>query len=187
MLFRSKRMEAKAGITYYDTLVIYGNVELHANFEIEKYPIEYHLNGGVNPVTNPSTYTVESGLITLTTPEKADDVFLGWTGSNGEEPQPNVIIPTGSTGGLEFYANYLNSGREDEVQKYEGEDKIWAVNDELYIRTSKAGSLVKIYTTEGVLQKIQTIVTAGESKIKLTKGIYVITLNNNAGQIIKIK
>ena len=184
---RGKKIEAKAGITHYDTLIIYGNVELHANFEIEKYPIEYFLNGGVNPATNPATYTVESGMITLNTPEKAEDVFLGWTGSNGEEPQPNVVIPTGSMGKLEFYANYLNSGREDDLQKHEREDNIWAVNDELHIRTSKAGSIVRVYTAEGVLQKLHTIVTTGESKIKLSKGIYVVTLNNNAGLKVRIE
>ena len=185
---RGKTIEAKSGITHYDTLTIYGNVELRANFELEKYPIEYYLNGGTNTATNPATYNIESGNITLDAPEKAGDVFVGWTGSNGEKPQRAVTISKGSIGELEYYANFLNSGREDDIQKQDvEEDKIWATKDELYIRTSKAGSIVRIYSTEGVLQKLHTIVTAGESKVKLSKGIYVVTLNNNAGQIVRIE
>ena len=90
-------------------------------------------------------------------------------------------------GKLEFYANYLNSGRERDVEDRNQEDKIWAANDELHIITSKAGSIVRIYSTEGVLLKIHTLVTSGESKIKLSKGIYVVTLNNNAGQMVRIE
>ena len=185
---RGNTIKAKSGITHYDTLTIYGNVELRANFEPEKYTIEYYLNGGINSETNPSTYSIESGAITLDTPEKANDVFIGWTGSNGEEPQRTVKIPNRSVGELEYFANFLNSGRENDIQKQNAEeDKIWAAKDELYIRTSKTGSIVRIYSTEGVLLKLHTIITAGESKIKLPKGIYAVTLNNNAGKIVRIE
>ena len=185
---RGITIEAQAGIMLYDTLTVYGDVELRANFEPEKYPIEYHLNGGTNTATNPTTYTIESGMINLESPEKTGDVFVGWTGSNGEEPQQAVTIPKGSTGELQYYANFLNSGRENDIQKQDiDEDKIWAVKDELYIRTSKTGSIVRIYSTEGVLQKLHTIITAGESKMKLSKGIYAVTLNNNPGQIVRIE
>ena len=185
---RGKAIEAKTNIMHYDTLTVYGNVELHANFEIEKYPIKYYLNGGTNIVTNPATYTIKSRAITLNAPEKTGDVFIGWTGGNGEEPQKAVTIPNGSVGELEYYANYLNSGRDNDIQKHDTvEDKIWAINNELYIRTSKAGSIVWIYSTEGVLQKLHTIITAGESKIKLPKGIYAVSLNSNAGKIVRIE
>ena len=97
-------------------------------------------------------------------------------------------IPDGSVGELEYYANYLNSGRENDIEKLDAEeDKIWSAKDELYIRTSKAGSIVRIYSTEGVLQKLHTITTAGESKIKLQKGIYAVSLNNNIGKIVRIE
>ena len=185
---RGKNIEAKTGIMNYDTLIIYGNVELHANFEIERYPVRYRLNGGNNAKNNPETYSIESGMITLDAPVKDNDVFIGWTGSNGEEPQHDVIISQGTTGELEYYANFLNSGRENEAKKDDlTEDKIWAAKDELFVRTSKAGSVIRIYSAEGVLQKVQTIVTAGETKIKLTGGIYFITLNNRPGQTVRIE
>ena len=185
---RGKNIEAQTGIMHYDTLTIYGNVELQANFELEKYPVYYYLNGGVNAKNNPETYSIESGTITLEVPEKDGDVFIGWTGSNGEEPQHDVIIPQGSKGELEYFANYLNSGRENEVKKDDlGEDRIWAVKDELFVRASKTGSVVRIYSTEGVLQKVHSIITTGESKIKLTKGIYVVSLNNEPGKTVYIE
>ncbi|MDR0572564.1 MAG: FG-GAP-like repeat-containing protein [Tannerella sp.] len=184
---RGRTIEAEEGIMYYDTLTVYGNVELQANFEPEEYPIEYHLNGSVNAENNPPTYTIESGSITLGSPEKAGDVFTGWTGSNGDKPQMEVTIPKGSSGKLEFYANFLRSGREDEAPLHPENDRIWAAKDELFIRTLKTGSVVRIYSTEGILQKRQTIRQAGETKMKLRRGIYVVTLDNGIGQIVRIE
>ena len=119
---------------------------------------------------------------------KTGDTFVGWTGSNGDNPQQNLVIANGSTGELKFYANFLKSGSEDNA-KYENisEDRIWASGSDLFIRTSTPGNIVRIYSTEGVLQKIQTIVSAGETKIRLEAGIYAVTLNNEIGQVIKIK
>ncbi|MDR2915623.1 MAG: FG-GAP-like repeat-containing protein [Tannerella sp.] len=185
---RGNTINAEEGIMHYDTLTVYGNIELQANFELEEYPIGYYLNGSENAGNNPPAYTIESGSITLGAPEKAGDVFTGWTGSNGEKPQLEVIIPNGSTGELEFYANFLRSGREEETRSQNPEeDRIWAAKDELYIRTSKTGSIVRVYSTEGVLQKQQTIRQAGETKMKLQRGIYVVTLDNGIGQIVRIE
>ena len=185
---RGDIIDGRKDILYYDTLTVYGNVEIKANFAIEEYPVLYYLNGSRNAESNPLVYNIESGDLALEAPSKADDEFIGWTGSNGDEPQQNVIIPERSTGGLEFYANFLYSGRENDSKKSElNEDKIWAVKDEVFIRTSKAGSVVRIYSADGILKKIQTIVTAGEIKIKLTNGIYAITINNDPGQMVRIE
>ena len=185
---RGKTIEARVGITHYDTLIVYGNVELRANFELEEYPVHYYLNGSSNAENNPATYTIKSGVITLGTPQKPDDVFIGWTGSNGDDPQPIVTIPNGSTGELEYYANFLYSGRENNFEKQDLKDeKIWTVKDELYVRSSRIGSVVRIYSMEGVLQKQHTIVTPGETKIKLPKGLYVVTLNKDPGQIVNVE
>ena len=60
------------------------------------YNITYILNGGANAPGNPSTYTVEDGLITLDDPARAGYNFAGWT--------PTDNIPAGSTGDREFTA-----------------------------------------------------------------------------------
>jgi uncharacterized repeat protein (TIGR02543 family)/uncharacterized repeat protein (TIGR01451 family) len=184
---RGELIKAKSGIMYYDTLIIYGDVELTANFEPIRYPIRYYLNGGKNVGNNPEVYTRESGVITIEEPSKVGDVFVGWTGSNGVEPQKTVTIPEGSTGELEFYANYLQGGRENLIRQEAGPDKIWAANDELYVRTSKTGSIVRIYSTEGILTGLHTILSTGLTKIKLQRGIYIVTLNNGVAQKIIIE
>lgn len=185
---RGQVIEAQSGIVRYDTLTVYGNVNLHANFALEEYPIRYHLNGGINAANNPEAYTIESDEIRLDPPQKAGDTFVGWIGSNGDAPQQTVIIPKGSTNALEFYANYLHSGYEDDLTADENiEDKIWVTKGELYIKTSKIGRVVRIYSMEGILQKSHVITTEGVSKIKLPRGFYVVTLDHGIGQKVMIK
>ena len=185
---RGIEIKPQSGIMLYDTLVIYGNVELTANFVIEEYPVRYRLNGGRNAKDNPSVYTIKSGAMTLEAPEKEGDTFIGWSGSNGDEPQLNVVIQAGTTGEIEFYANYLHSGRESDTDVIKPvEDKLWASGSELYVRTSKPGSVVRIYSTDGKLLKIHVIVSPGESKIKITAGIYAVTLNEDIKYILRIK
>jgi len=184
---RGATIKAQEGIMLYDTLTIYGNVKLHANFEPEEYPIEYYLNGSDNAKNNPVKYTIKTGTIALEAPQKTGDIFVGWTGSNGDEPQSDVNIQNGSTGELTFYANFLNSGREDVEEATVNEDKAWAVKEDLYVQTSKAGSIVRIFSTEGILRLQRTIVTPGTSLIKLQRGIYIVTINNNTGQKVLIE
>jgi uncharacterized repeat protein (TIGR02543 family) len=184
---RGELIKAKSGRMHYDTLIIFGDVELTANFELIRYPIRYYLNGGENAGNNPEVYTRESGVITIEEPRKEGDVFVGWTGSNGVEPQKTVTIPEGSTGELEFYANYLHGGREDIIRQEAAFDKMWAANDGLYVRTSKTGSIVRIYSTEGILTGLHTILSTGLTKIKLQRGIYIVTLNNGVAQKIMIE
>jgi uncharacterized repeat protein (TIGR02543 family) len=129
---------------------------------------------------------VESGDIVLEAPFKVGDVFLGWTASTDEEPQMTVNIPKGSTGELTFYANFLNSGREKEEETIT-EDKIWASGDILYVKVSTAGSIIRIYSPDGVLQKHHTALSTGTAEIKLPVGLYVATINNGVGQKVKIE
>jgi uncharacterized repeat protein (TIGR02543 family) len=173
---------------FYDTLTIYGDVELRASFIPEEYPVRYYLHGGENAPANPSSYTVKDGAITLEAPRKAGDVFTGWTGSNGDDPQLSVVIPAGSTGDRDYFANYRYSGRDDTaVEPVESSDKIWAAGSEVHIRTSHPGSIARIYTTDGVMHKQHTILSAGTTKIKLEPGIYIVTLNNGTGQKVLIR
>jgi uncharacterized repeat protein (TIGR02543 family) len=184
---RGERIQPRTGIMQYDTLTVYGSVELRAVFVPEEYPVRYHLHGGEPPASNPSLYTVESPAITLAAPQKPGDTFTGWTGANGDDPQLSVVIAPGSTGPRDYYANYLHSGRETvEEPASAPEDRIWSFDGELYVRTAKAGSTVRIYTPDGVLHRLQTVIAAGETRIKLPPGIYIITLNNCAGQKVII-
>ena len=110
------------------------------------------------------------------------------SGSNGDEPQQEVVITNGSMGKLTFYANFLHSGREDvELEAAVDDDKVWAVKNDLYVRTSKAGSLVRIYSLDGLLREQLTVVSPGTTTKKLPRGIYVITINNGIGKKIRIE
>ena len=190
-IYRSKRNElisAQVGVMNYETLTIYGDVTLTANFAPETYPIRYYLNGGRFSTTSPASYTVESQTITLDAPEKAGDVFTGWTGSNGEEPQRNVTVLKGSTGERTYYANFLYSGREDPLQSViPTENRIWAFKNELFIQTTHAGGIVRIYNLDGVLYLQHPIDFAGEAKINLPQGVYIVTIDNGAGKKVVMK
>ena len=201
---RGVLIPAQQGIMQYDTLTIYGNVNLQAVFVPEVYSITYYLNGGQFPLPQAATsplpsgslsplpigsYTIESGIITLIAPEKAGDEFTGWTGSNGDELQLTVTIPHGSTGEKVFYANYLLSGREEiDIQplSISSDDQIWAVKNELFVRTTRTSSILRIYSLDGVLQRQQIILQPGETKYRIPGGLYVVTLNNGLGKKVLV-
>ncbi|MDR1097205.1 MAG: InlB B-repeat-containing protein, partial [Tannerella sp.] len=184
---RGKRIAARSGIMYYDTLAVFGDVLFRAEFELNRYPIHYPLNDGENAADNPSVYTVESVPVTLAAPFKSGDVFTGWSGSNGDDPQLTVTIPAGSTGEREYYANYLYSGRESHATETPETDRIWSSGNEAYIRTSRSGSIARIYTPDGILRHQHTVLSSGITKFRLDPGIYIIKLNNGTGWKILIR
>jgi uncharacterized repeat protein (TIGR02543 family) len=115
-------------------------------------------------------------------------VFTGWSGSNGDEPQLTVTIPTGSTGEREYYANFLYSGRESYASEAASKaNKVWSFGDEAYIRTSRSGSIVKVYTPDGILRRQHTILAVDTTKFRLDPGIYIIKLNNGTGWKVLIE
>ena len=61
----------------------YGNMTLVAKWTADLYTISYNLADGVNSPENPTSYTIESGLITLKDPTREGYTFVGWY--NGEQ------------------------------------------------------------------------------------------------------
>ena len=116
---RGAVIEAQAGIMHYDTLMVYGNVELHAEF----MPVEA----------------------------------------------------------------LLKEEQEEGISEMPEEDKVWAVKDELFITTTTAGSIVRIYSTEGGLREQHTIVSVGTISRRLSRGTYIVTINNDIGQKVRIE
>jgi len=175
---RGNEIPAAAGIMDVETLPVRGNVELTACFTPVSYAVKYFLHGGT--ADNPEIYNVETSDIHLAPPVKDNDVFTGWTGSNGDTPEINAVIPHGSTGERYYYANYLKSGREDSSVDEETDDNIWASDEYLYIRTGTSPCVVRIYSPDGILRHTQTVV--GLTKIRLPGGVYIVTLNGNPGR-----
>lgn len=62
------------------------------------YTITCHPLRGEVAVANPTEYTIESPDITLNNPFKEKYTFMGWRGTELDEPMMEVVIPTGSTG-----------------------------------------------------------------------------------------
>lgn len=80
--------------------------KITAKFEIITYGITYELDNGKIEETNPEKYTIETDDIKIKNPTKEGYEFIGWTGSNGETPQKEIIIPKGSTGDRNYTANF---------------------------------------------------------------------------------
>ena len=78
--------------------------EIYANWNINIYNINYELNGG-HLSNRRDDYTVED-TFNLEIPYKDGSTFIGWTGSNGDVPNSNVQILKGTTGNLNYVANW---------------------------------------------------------------------------------
>ena len=81
------------------------NYVLYADWGVSEYNITYMINGVANTSTgNPTTYKVDSDLITLVKPEKAGHVFDGWYDENGNEA---TTILKGSFGNRTFHGSWI--------------------------------------------------------------------------------
>lgn len=69
------------------------------------YSITYDLASG-EVSDNPTKYSYFSPTFTLNNPKKQGYRFVGWTGTGLSEPRQTVTIKQGSSGDLEFFANY---------------------------------------------------------------------------------
>ena len=87
------------------------------------YDITYDLDDGEIPTgqqSNPDKYSVLTDTFTLVNPVKTGYTFLGWTGSNGTEPQQEVTITKGSTGTKNYKANWrANTDTRYVIEHYE--------------------------------------------------------------------
>ncbi len=74
----------------------------------EVYKITYDLDGGVlnDGSHNPGSYAEISLPFSLSIPTKDGYEFIGWTGSNGDTPELEVTILKGTTGNLNYKANW---------------------------------------------------------------------------------
>lgn len=72
------------------------------------YKITYDLDGGVlnDGSHNSGSYAEISLPFSLSIPTNDGYEFIGWTGSNGDTPELEVRIPKGTTGNLNYKANW---------------------------------------------------------------------------------
>lgn len=79
-----------------------GDKTYTANWKATTYTIALGANGGEDLAA--ISYTIESDPIKLPTPERKGYEFMGWIGDGIDGAQPEVIIPTGSTGDRTYIA-----------------------------------------------------------------------------------
>ncbi len=84
---------------------LFKNVTLDAVWEATTYSISYHLDGGINDPSNPSSYTIESDDIALSSPSKAGYAFDGWY-SDSAHSEKVAAIKKGSYGDVDLYAKW---------------------------------------------------------------------------------
>ena len=79
-------------------------VTLYAQWDMEKYAIDYDLAGGTLPSgkDNPTEYTAATPTFKLNAPEKEDHEFTGWVGTDLKQPAKEVTIEEGSTGDRDY-------------------------------------------------------------------------------------
>lgn len=101
--FDSKNADAKK--VDENTIIRNKLTTVYAHWELNSYSITYDYDGGT-PVSNPTSYSVETDTFTLKNPTRTGYRFDGWTGSNGTTPQQTVTIKKGTTGDLSYTANW---------------------------------------------------------------------------------
>jgi uncharacterized protein (TIGR02145 family)/uncharacterized repeat protein (TIGR02543 family) len=81
-------------------------ITLFAVWTPVNYNITYTLNGGSVTSANPTGYTIETASFTLNNPSRTGYTFSGWTGSNGTTAQTSVTVAKGTSGDLNYIANW---------------------------------------------------------------------------------
>ena len=155
------------------------DITVEAKWAINSYDITYDLAGGVNNSENPTTYTIESGLITLKNPTREGYTFLGWY--NGE--QLVTIIDSNTLENISLTAKWKIT------TDHEGtEDDPYSVDDALKVAgtLTKGNSTTDKYYIKGIVSEITELSTSyGNATFKITvdgKTILVFRAKNEGNQ-----
>ncbi|MBQ7438367.1 MAG: InlB B-repeat-containing protein [Paludibacteraceae bacterium] len=99
-----------AGETTYSVASLSSDLNVYVKFEPITYSITYHLNGGTNHVSNPSSYNYTTSTITLQAPTKTGYTFGGWYDNSSFTGSAVTTIPNHSNGNKEYWAKWtINS------------------------------------------------------------------------------
>ena len=155
------------------------DITVEAKWAINSYDITYDLAGGVNNSENPTSYTIESGLITLKNPTREGYTFLGWY--NGE--QLVTIIDSNTLENITLTAKWKIT------TDHEGtEDDPYSVDDALKVAgtLTKGNSTTDKYYIKGIVSEITELSTSyGNATFKITvdgKTILVFRAKNEGNQ-----
>ena len=155
------------------------DITVEAKWAINSYDITYDLAGGVNSPENPTSYTIESGLITLKDPTRVGYTFVGWY--NGEQ-----LVTTIDSNTLE---NITLTAKWKITTDHEGtEVDPYSVDDALKVAgtLTKGNSTTDKYYIKGIVSEITELSTSyGNATFKITvdgKTILVFRAKNEGNQ-----
>ena len=83
------------------------NLTLYAEWDLEKYAINYVMNSGTNNVANPDSFTVESDTIIFAEPTRSGYAFEGWFYDAGFTQPATGIATNTVTGDITLYAGWI--------------------------------------------------------------------------------
>ena len=84
------------------------NLDLYPKFDILSYTINYH-NIGNGSHTNPTSYNITTGSITLSNATKPDFEFRGWYDNETFTGNKITTIPAGLTETINLYAKFIST------------------------------------------------------------------------------
>ena len=152
---------------------------LTASWKPVNYNIVYNLDGG--EADNPIVYNIETESFELANPEKENYEFIGWTGSNGNDPQKTVQIPlSADLGELQFTANYIRLPDSITLNKNSITMEVGATDDLSYtILPNEAVSETISWTSSN-----ESVVTVDDNGLvtAVNKGIATITVSTSNGK-----
>ena len=173
-----------------------GNITLYAQYDLERYEINYQLNGGKNNNANPDDYNKEEA-VAFVAPKRNGYAFKGWFSDiNCTEGNEVNGIEKGSTGIVTVYAKW-------EIETYNVE---YVVGDKAEVNPANPSSYtietvqelgaplnIKAgYTFEGwytdrnyttAIEEINSLFNYTKFYAKFTANVYNIDYNANGGSI----
>ena len=179
-------------VNFFDTSMA-KNIVVKGIWTLVEYQITYDLDGGIG--TNRTTYNIETGEFALSEPTKDGYTFIGWTGSNGETPQKNIIVSNNTPMPLFYVAHWeitvygiqyhLNSGENHQKNptQYTLEDTI-----ELKAPTKAGYTFNGWYTNAEMTEAISSIVNMiGDLELyaKFSPNSYSYSFNDNTTLILR--
>jgi uncharacterized repeat protein (TIGR01451 family) len=185
-------------------------IQLNDTLNIQTGNRTYHQGAGVSIVTFSAR---TGGALYNATPQAVDYrstlnnrllivpdegyVFAGWSHDDyislrGETvPAQSGIMHCDTLaiyGSVELVAHFAPASAEGPAAEVPNEtpvsdDKIWSSGNTLHIKAATPGSHIRIYSLSGALVKE----SADTETIPLSKGIYIVTINNGRGRMVIIE
>ena len=126
-IFAGWYTEVELTNVYTFTTMPSADLTLYAKWNIITYEITYELDGGINNIDNPNTYTIETSTIILEEATKEGYTFLGWYDNAEYSGESMAEITLGTTEDMTLYAKWSINSYEINYYIYNNYDPLTAI------------------------------------------------------------